>query len=33
MSAEELGEMTEEEKKDTLFACVQRWLESLPYLA
>ena len=33
MSAEELGEMTEEEKKDTLFACVQRWLESLPDLA
>ena len=33
MSAEELEEMKEEEKKDTLFACVQRWLESLPDLA
>ena len=33
MSAEELEEMKEEEKKDTLFACVQRWLEGLPDLA
>ena len=33
MSAEELEEMEEEKKKDTLFACIQRWLESLPDLA
>ena len=33
MSTEELEEMKEEEKKDTLFSCVQRWLESLPDLA
>ena len=33
MSKEELEEMKEEEKKDSLFVCVQRWLESLPELA
>ena len=33
MNKEELEEMKEEEKKDSLFACVQRWLESLPDLA
>lgn len=33
MSQEELEEMKAEEKKESLFACVQRWLENLPDLA
>lgn len=33
MSEEEKEEMKEEEKKDSLFVCVQRWLENLPDLA
>ena len=33
MSTEEREEMRKEEKKDTLFACVQSWLENLPDLA
>ena len=33
MSQEELEEMKVEEKKESLFACVQRWLENLPDLA
>ena len=33
MSTEERDEMKKEEKKESLFACVQRWLESLPDLA
>jgi len=33
MSKEEREEMKEEEKKESLFACVQRWLENLPDLA
>ena len=33
MSEEEKKEMKEEQKKDLLFAYVQRWLESLPDLA
>ena len=33
MSKEELEEMKDEERKDSLFACVQRWLENLPDLA
>ena len=32
MTEEEKKRMNEEQKKDTLFACVQRWLESLPEL-
>ena len=33
MSKEELKEMKEEEEKDSLFVCIQRWLENLPDLA
>lgn len=33
MSEEEKKEMKEEEKKESLFACVQRWLEGLQDLA
>ena len=33
MSKEELEKMREEEKKESLFACIQRWLESLQDLA
>ena len=33
MSKEELEEMKEEEKKDSLFVCIQSWLENLQNLA
>ena len=33
MSKAELEEMREEEKKESLFACIQRWLETLSDLA